>query len=105
MATLQDFSLIQTYVNKYQKDYNLSAPEKAFPFSCLELILSLQQDEIEESITEGGMDRGIDALYIDTSDSPATVHIFNLKYTSKFECLICLGHMKEKRQYLLLGTI
>jgi hypothetical protein len=84
MATLQDFSLIQTYVNKYQKDYGLSSIEKAFSYLCLDSILNLQQDEIEESITDGGMDRGIDNIYIDTSDSIATIHIFNLKYTTKF---------------------
>jgi len=84
MATLQDFSLIQTYVSKYQKDYKLSSIEKAFSYLCLDSILNLQQDEIEESITDGGMDRGIDNIYIDTSDSIATVHIFNLKYTAKF---------------------
>lgn len=84
MATLQDFSLIQTYVSKYQKDYKLSSIEKAFSYLCLDSILNLQQDEIEESITDGGMDRGIDNIYIDTSDSIATIHIFNLKYTARF---------------------
>ncbi len=84
MATLQDFSLIQTYVSKYQKDYKLLSIEKAFSYLCLDSILNLQQDEIEESITDGGMDRGIDNIYIDTSDSIATIHIFNLKYTTKF---------------------
>lgn len=85
MATLQDFSLIQTYVSKYQKDYKLSGSEKAFSYLCLDLILNLQQDEIEESFTDGGMDRGIDSIYIDTSsDSISTVHIFNFKYTNKF---------------------
>lgn len=85
MATLQDFSLLQTYVHKHQKDYSFETPSKAFVYLCLDLILNLQDDEIEESITDGGMDRGIDAIYIDTSESIAHIHIFNFKYSSKFE--------------------
>ncbi|MDD5454821.1 MAG: AIPR family protein [Candidatus Ratteibacteria bacterium] len=85
MATLSDFSLIQTYVTKYQKDYKLPKPEKAFLYLCLDLIFNLQEDEIEESLTDGGLDRGIDSIYIDTSLEPAKIHIFNFKYAKKYE--------------------
>lgn len=84
MATLQDFSLIKTYVECYKKDYQLNSIVKAFSYLCLDFILSLQQDEMEEALTEGEMDRGIDAVYIDESSSVATIHIFNFKYTEKF---------------------
>jgi hypothetical protein len=60
-------------------------------FFALDLILGLQDDEAEDSITDtsylklskkgSGHDRGIDALHIDDSEKPAIVHIFNFKYT------------------------
>jgi len=57
--------------------------------------LSLQPDEIQDSLTDSfylqsqsrtsGHDRGIDALYIDSSENPNTVHLFNFKYTEIFQ--------------------
>lgn len=85
MATLQDFSLIKTYVDRYMADYNTKKSSFSFLYLCLDLLLSLQPDEMDESQTEGGADRGIDAVYIDESDSMAKIHIFNCKYTEKFE--------------------
>ncbi|MBI4722848.1 MAG: AIPR family protein [Candidatus Stahlbacteria bacterium] len=85
MATLQDFSLIKTYVSQFQKDYDLVKPSKAFIYFCLDMILNLQQDEIEESITDKGADRGIDAIYIDENSSIAKIHIFNCKYAYEYD--------------------
>ncbi len=60
-------------------------------FFAIDLILGLQEDEVEDSITDtyylrqsgkdSGHDRGIDAVYVDDSEKPAVVHFFNCKYT------------------------
>ena len=94
MATYQDYSTIKSHVDRYAKDLNTD-PVSAFYFIALNLILGLQDDEIEDSITDnnylvhmgdkGGHDRGIDALYIDETDSKTVVHMFNFKYVGTFE--------------------
>lgn len=95
--SLQDYSLIKAHVINLTNEINLSNPSFGFCFFALELILNLQSDEAEDAITDnayltsvgssGGHDRGIDAVIIDESDSPATIHLFNFKYTGLFKNL------------------
>jgi len=80
MTNLASFSLLKEKVNKYQQDNSLEEASLAFNWLALEVILGLNADEIEEAITDGPMDGGIDAIYV----SSRTVHIFNFKYTSEF---------------------
>ena len=98
MASLQDFSLIRSYVGSYQRDFG-KEPQDAFYHFALGLLLDLQDDEVEDAITDnsyllrsgskqGGHDRGIDAVYIDSAEVKPTIHIFNFKYTSKFEKIV-----------------
>jgi hypothetical protein len=66
-------------------------------FFAVDLILGLQDDEIEDAITDNaylahtasdgkkGHDRGIDAVYIDENKVPPVVHLFNCKYTEQFK--------------------
>jgi hypothetical protein len=91
--SLQDFSLVRTYVQQFTNDFRLENDSTGFMFFALDLILGLQDDEAEDSITDtsylkqsrkdSGHDRGIDALYIDENEKPALIHIFNFKYTSE----------------------
>lgn len=95
VPSLQDFQLVKTYVDRILQERNLSQPSLAFPFFALDLILNLQEDEIEDAITdttylsesgkEKGHDRGIDAIYIDDTETPATVHLFSFKYTNSLK--------------------
>ena len=92
--SLQDFSLIKTHVDKLASDLLLDSTVSAFYYFALDLLLHLQDDEIDDSITdtaylsssdrESGRDSGVDALYLDNSQTPGVVHIFNFKYTEKF---------------------
>jgi len=96
MHSLQDFSLINTSVQKYMSDFHLETPSSAFSYFVLKLILGIQDDEIEDAITDNnllremgrtsGHDRGIDALYIDYEDvdGKAKIHFFNFKYVNTF---------------------
>ena len=94
MPSLQDYSTIKSHIERIQNDLD-KEPQDAFYFFVLNLILGLQDDEIEDSITDnsylvkmggrGGHDRGIDAIYIDTSDVKPVIHLFNCKYARTFE--------------------
>lgn len=81
MSNLSTFSTIQERVRKYQEDYGLESSSIAFEYVALEAILNLNDDEIEDAITDGSMDGGIDAIKIDGRD----VHVFSFKYTDSFE--------------------
>ncbi|KJR42714.1 abortive phage infection protein [Candidatus Magnetoovum chiemensis] len=95
MPSIQDFSLIKTSVNKTKELFNLQDASNAFYFFAIDLILNLQEDEIRDAITDtnylrkekrtNGHDRGIDAIFIDSSEQEPTIHIFNFKYTEDFE--------------------
>ncbi|XHR95147.1 AIPR family protein [Mucilaginibacter sp. UC70_90] len=93
--SVQDFAVINTHVEKYKSDYGFSDSSNAFYFFALNLLFGLQDDEIRDSITDNhylktignvaGHDRGIDAVFIDESDSTAPIiHFFNFKYTTSF---------------------
>jgi AIPR protein len=81
MANLPSFSLLKERVLKTQSDYELDDVGLAFDYLMLEALLGLNQDEIEDAITDGSMDGGIDAVQIIGRD----VHIFNNKYATDFE--------------------
>ncbi len=81
MTNLSSFSMINERVKKYKNDFNLENYGVAFAWLALEVILSLNTDEIEDAITDGSYDGGIDAIYINDKE----VHIFSFKYTDNFE--------------------
>jgi len=81
MTNLSAFSMLNHRVMKYRDDYNLENAGLAFIYLGLETILNLNSDEIEDAITDGSMDGGIDAIHIIDKD----VYVFNFKYTEEFE--------------------
>ncbi len=94
--SIQDFVTINSFVEKFKTENNLKDETNAFYFFALSLILKLQDDEINDSITdnyylqmetenEAGHDRGIDAVFIDESEETAVIHLFNFKYVKSFE--------------------
>src|SRR5450759_487553 len=93
--SIQDFSTVNTFVEKFNTDYSFNAPSNAFYYLALNLYMDLQDDEIADSITDNfylsstgqvpGHDRGIDAVYINESGEKAIIHLFNFKYATTFE--------------------
>lgn len=81
MSNLVTFSTINEKVKKYREDYSLDDISTAFEWLCLGTILGLNEYEIEDAITDGAMDGGIDAIYI----SGREVHVFNFKYATTFD--------------------
>lgn len=92
---LQDFSVVSTKIKKIKDDLELRSMSDAFYFIAISQVLDLQEDEIMDAITDNsflrnqeissGHDRGIDAIVIDNERENPIVHIFNCKYTEKFE--------------------
>ena len=95
MLSLQDFSLVKTKVNRIKNDFSFEKSSDAFYVLAIGREADLQDDELIDTITDnsflrskgepGGHDRGIDAIYIDYDKSNPIVHLFNCKYTEKFE--------------------
>lgn len=81
MPNLSSFHTINDLVKKYKSDYSLESYGIAFDWFALDTILKLNEDDIEDAITDGSMDGGIDAVYIVGRD----VHIFNFKYTEIYD--------------------
>jgi len=80
MSNLQTFSLLHEKVNEINKSDPGEAIGVSFMKLALSVILKLNADEIEDSITDGPDDGEIDAVYIDDK----TIHIFTFKYTDNF---------------------
>lgn len=81
MTNLSTFSMLHEKVAKYKVDYNLETNSAAFVWLALETILQLNSDDIEDAITDGTMDGGVDAIFI----NDRTVNVFTFKYTDNFE--------------------
>ena len=81
MSNLVSFGILNEKVNKIFVDQDCESKGNAFMRFALSSILKLNDEEIEESITDGPDDGEVDAIYIDKRD----VHILTFKYTDEFE--------------------
>ena len=81
MPNLNTFSTLDERVKKCCADYGLEDNSTAFMWLALEAVLQLNPDDIEDAITDGPADGGLDAINI----VGRTVNIFTFKYTEKFE--------------------
>lgn len=86
MATLIDWNAVSQKVKSYSGESPYcTSPGKTFTYLALEYLLSLAPEEIEDAITDGPNDRGIDAVYVDERDGHNVIHLFQFKYASSFE--------------------
>lgn len=85
MATLIDWSQVDLKVNGYRKRFGYDTRSLALTHVVLEANFNLTDDEIQECITEGSQDRGIDAVAIEDRDPFAVVHLFQVKCVDSFE--------------------
>jgi hypothetical protein len=87
----QDFSVIHQHVLRAKHDNSLKDESQAFYHVLLGALFDLQDDEIDDAITDDhyrvskgaspGKDRGIDSIHIDEATVPPVIHFFNCKYT------------------------
>lgn len=80
MSNLASFSVINQKVNKIFEEEEIENKGLAFEKLCLRTILKANDDEIEESITDGPMDGEVDAIYILDN----VIHLMTFKYTDDF---------------------
>ncbi|MFC2142196.1 AIPR family protein [Acidobacteriota bacterium] len=85
MATLIDWNALSHKVKSYSgESHYCTTPRKCFTYLSLEYLLSLAPEEIENSITDGPNDRGIDAVYVDERDGRNVIHLFQFKHVTSF---------------------
>lgn len=86
MATLIDFSTVAHKTNEWlDEELGVTIPSKAFMPLMVSAVLDISTEEAFDAITDGGKDRGVDALYVDERDGKNVIHIFQFKYAGDFE--------------------
>lgn len=86
MANLLDWNTLHHKVQAYlDPDNGIDKPQKAFPILMVATLLNVSDEEAEDAITDGSMDRGVDAVYVDDRDGRNSIHIFQFKYADTFE--------------------
>lgn len=86
MANLLDWNTLDHKVKSYiDADRGIDKPQKAFPVLMVATLLDVSDEEAADAITDGGHDRGADAVFVDDRDGSNSIHVFQFKYTDKFE--------------------
>lgn len=86
MATLLDWNAVSLKISSYMGESPYCTTQgRTFTYVVLEYLLGLSPEEIEDAITDGPNDRGVDAVYVDERDGRNTVHIFQFKHVTSFE--------------------
>jgi hypothetical protein len=85
MPTLLDWNALMHKLSVYVGQYDdCPTHQSAFAHLVLEYVLALDPEQIEDSITDGPNDRGVDALYVDDRDGHNTIHLFQFKYAETY---------------------
>lgn len=85
MATLIDWSEVHAEVSAALSQHGYANQSQGLAHVVLRALFGLTAAEIDDAITDGPNDRGIDAVVIQDTESPATVHLFQFKYVDRFE--------------------
>jgi hypothetical protein len=85
MATLIDWSPLQARLATCKASQGYDTDHLALTHIFLEQDLGLSPEEILDAITNGGDDRGIDAVYLDELESGTIVHLYQVKHAMTFE--------------------
>lgn len=80
-----DFSLIHNKVNKNMVTNNHDRPGHSFLHLMLDALFPRCEEDISSLITDGGNDRGADAVYIQEIDNTAQVNIIQSKYSNSIK--------------------
>jgi hypothetical protein len=83
--TLLDWSQVRTGIQAFKRSLDLDNEARAFLYFGLSKILKIDDDEIRTAITDGGDDRGIDAVYIDSRPERRVIHLFQFKHVASFD--------------------
>lgn len=84
MASLLDWSNVEAATNKVSSNLGLSGNREAFSLLSLGSILKIDYDEARGALTDGSMDRGVDAIFLDERFGSRLIHLFQFKHHSDF---------------------
>lgn len=90
MASLLDWSNVESATRKVAENLSLDSRREAFSLLALGTILKIDYDEARGALTDGAMDRGVDAIFLDERFGSRLIHIFQFKHHSEFS-----GSMKN----------
>lgn len=85
MVSKLEWSMVEGAIAKCQQDYKLDTRAKAFSYFVLEQTFPNTEESIEDFITEGGNDCGIDAIKITRLPGLTDIHFFQFKYRATYE--------------------
>jgi hypothetical protein len=85
MANMFDWNALDQKINSTIAEYDELSRSKALTVVAVSEIVEIDVDEAVDAITDGGNDRGADALYIDDRDAKNDIHIFQSKCVNDFE--------------------
>jgi hypothetical protein len=85
MANMFDWNALDQKINATTAEYDELSRSKALTVVAVSEIMEIDIDEAVDAITDGGNDRGVDALYIDDRDAKNDIHLFQAKCVKDFE--------------------
>jgi hypothetical protein len=85
MATLIDWSTVNSRIASYEQLYEYEQASLALCHVILEAFFKLSPEDVEEAITDGPNDRGVDAVFIEECGEGNIIHLFQIKCVSDFE--------------------
>ena len=85
MATLLDWSQVNQKVSAFRGTTGIKNQSDAFIYYCISRILKIDNDEISSCVTDGRFDRGIDAVFIESTPDKKIIHLFQMKCREEFE--------------------
>ena len=85
MANLIDWSEVENSITAAKTQEACDKRSQALAYVVLPALFGLTPEEVEDSLTDGPNDRGIDAGVILDSESPPIVHLFQFKCVDRFD--------------------
>ena len=81
-----DWNTLDHKVKAYlDPDAGIDIRQKAFPILMVATLLNISDEEAEDSVTDGSMDRGVDAIFVDDREGRNAIHVFQFKYADNYE--------------------
>lgn len=85
MATLLDWSNVESATRSLVGSLQVENTREAFSLLVLATSLRIDYDEARGALTDGSMDRGVDAIYLDDRFGSRLIHIFQFKHHADFK--------------------
>lgn len=83
MGNVLTWNTLKSKVDAYVDPENgIEKSSHAFSILMVATILGISDEDAADSITDGGKDRGVDAVYISPDNE---IHVFQFKYTTTFQ--------------------